>query len=249
MGEIVSRALVGELSSKGKGCGESQKLLPKAKLKEDGIVGGFFPMKAHPTTAFSYMELHSDVVTGGFLPDAWSLLHRFCIDAESCTPKSYDSRGHSSVAREMPVERSSSVPALWNESTVRSHRQEQRKRVPISAQIVCSTSQEFSHLWRDDLSFVSVGQVVSDSIDSTQAGASIAIPDPHLSLSRSRAIYPQVGGPDLAPGEDELELLLFYPESVASVPPQEGMYCNNFLIGAGKCFCYYELRVENCNIC
>ena len=246
----VSRALVdstGELSSKvkGKGRAGSQRLLPKAKLREGGTVTGFFPTKARPTTATSYTELHSDVATGGFIPDAWSVLHRFCIDAECCTPKPYDSRGHPSLAREM--ERQSSIPALWDGGTVRGYGQGQRKRAPVSARMVCSTGQEFRHLWRDDLSFVSVDQVVSDTIDSTQA--SIAIPPPHLSSSRSRAIYSQVDGPALAPGEDELELLLFYPETVASVPPQEGMYCNDCLNGAGKCFCYYELRVEKCNIC
>lgn len=70
---------------------------------------------------------------------------------------------------------------------------------------------------------------------------------PHIDVCPPRLCTTLDGQLD-GPADGDLGLL-FDPEVVAAGPPLEGFYCDECWNGQGKCFCYYDLRAEECKSC
>lgn len=212
--------------------------LPKPLLRGDGTAE-FPPTESKPTTAISYAEIHPvaaalDISAVDFLYKAYSateILHPVGLPSLADPGLRSQHLYHSRLER----------PHASGYSSHSSLRK--RKRAPVAIRTVCNTGEEFSHLWRDDLSFVSIDRAEDDweRLLENQSGSI-------WSELYSPKIYSPLDGSLDGLGERTLDLLLRI-EDVASEPPTVGMYCNECRNGKGMCFCYYELRVERCNIC
>lgn len=201
-------------------------------LYQVGSIAGFMPPEASATTAVTYTDMHSAEICKPKI-DAVKLMWKLLLPPEAKNPSTVpvapidpDFRG---LLRrpDPPAERFYSL----------------RRKRAISTRTVSSTGVETHHLWRDDLSFLSIDNVHEDLITRLE---NHSVP-PNANLSPPK-IYSPLDGQVDGLLDQGLELL-FYPDTAAPEPPPEGLYCNECQNGKGKCFCYYELRVEKCSIC
>ncbi|KAF8427932.1 hypothetical protein EV426DRAFT_683358 [Tirmania nivea] len=191
-------------------------------------IAGLIPSETRATTAMTYTDVHLAEICKSKI-DVVNLMRKLLLQPEAkdpsmvpVAPMDPDIRG---LLRhpDPPTEQFSGL---------------RKRKGAISTRTVSSAGVETHHLWRDDLSFFSI-DVHEDPINHSAT--------PSVSLSPPK-IYSPLDGQVDGPRDQSLELL-FYPDTAASEPPAEELYCNECQNSKGKCFCYYELRVEKCSIC
>jgi len=202
---------------------------PRLLYQVNGVAG-FTPTKATVTTAITYTDVHSAEICKPKV-DVVNLMWKLLLPPEakdpSMAPVAMDPDFRGLLRRpDPPPERFRGL--------------RKRKRA-IATRTVSSTGLETQHLWRDDLSFFSIDNVR----DPISCPESYSAP-PNVSLSRLKT-YSLDGQMDNS--QDQGLELLFYPGKAAPEPPAKGLYCYECQNGKGRCFCYYELRVEKCCIC
>ncbi|RPB20684.1 hypothetical protein L211DRAFT_870429 [Terfezia boudieri ATCC MYA-4762] len=196
-------------------------------------IAGFMPPEARATTAMTYTDMHSAEICKPKI-DVIKLLWRLLLPPEAKDP---------STVPVSPIDLDfRGLLRGHDPPSERFYRHTKRRRA-ISTRTVSSTGVETHHLWRDDLSFLSIDNVLEDPISPLE---NHSVP-PNAGLSPLKVYSPLDGQVD-GPRDRGLELL-FYPDTASPEPPAEGLYCNECQNGKGKCFCYYELRVEKCSIC
>lgn len=205
---------------------------PRPLYQVDSIAG-FMPPEARATTAITYTDVHSAEICKPKM-DVVKLMWKLLLPPEAKDP---------STAPVAPIDpdfrgllRRPDPPAE------RLYGLRKRKRA-ISTYTVSSTGVETHHLWRDDLSFLSIDNIHEDLISGLENHSA----PPNFSLSPPKTYSPLDGQID-GPRDQGLELL-FYPDTAAPEPPAEALYCDECQNGKGKCFCYYEFRVDKCSIC
>ncbi|KAF8451239.1 hypothetical protein BGX38DRAFT_1183647 [Terfezia claveryi] len=195
-------------------------------------IAGFTPPEARATTAMTYSEVHSAEICNPEI-DVAKLLWRLLLPPEAKDP---------STAPVSPIDPDFRGLLRGHDPPSEPFYCHIKRRRAFSTRTVSSTGVEAHHLWRDDLSFLSI-DVQEDPISRLE---NHSVP-PNTGLSLPKVYSPLDGQVD-GPRDQGLELL-FYPDTASPEPPAEGLYCNECQNGKGKCFCYYELRVEKCSIC
>lgn len=210
------------------------RLLPKPLLRGDGTAV-FPPTEARPTTAISYAETHPvaaalDISAVDYLVGTCSATG---IPRSVGLPSLLDPSLRSQHQYHSYPKRPHSLPSGYSSRSSLCR----KMRVPMATRTVCNTGEEFSHLWRDDLSFVSIERAEDGWEGIFRDQSDSMCPD-----LCSPKIYSSLDGSLDGLGDCTLDLLLCR-KNVTSEPSTVLMYCNGCRNGKGMCFCYYGLRV------
>lgn len=198
-------------------------------LHQVDIIVGFMPPEARATTATTYTDVHSAEIYKPKI-DVAKFMWKLLLPPEAKDP---------SIVPVAPIDPDFRGLLRRPDPPAKQFHSLHKKKQAIATRTVSSIGVETHHLWRDDLSFFSIDNVHEDPISRLENHSA----PPNLSLK----VYSPLDGQVDSPEDHGLELL-FHPDTAAPEPPTE-LYCNECQNGKGKCFCYYEVRVEKCSTC